>query len=103
MYVAARQSHNPLYVEDLEKRAAVEGICLQDGTSQDPNVKAFTFDMEPSGFFDFYERCEVHYCKYSREGPYWGGMGPDMSRSRVGRLGQHGNPGADALGFAGFR
>lgn len=57
-----------MYVEDLEKRAAVEGISLQDGTTQDPNVKAFTFDMEPSGFFDFSERCEVHDCNYIREG-----------------------------------
>ncbi|KAK1963007.1 hypothetical protein LY78DRAFT_705441 [Colletotrichum sublineola] len=54
LYLAAQQSHNTFYAKDLEKRAAEQGISLDDGTSMDPDCKALTLDMEPSCSHDFY-------------------------------------------------
>ncbi|KAL0944939.1 uncharacterized protein CTRU02_202826 [Colletotrichum truncatum] len=74
--LAARLSPNPFYLEDLEKRAAAQNIPLV-ASEQDLEVQCMMADLEPTTFFNFYEKQELYDGITVREGPYWAGFGPD--------------------------
>ncbi|KAI8224512.1 hypothetical protein K4K53_006573 [Colletotrichum sp. SAR 10_77] len=80
---AARDSHNPFYLQDLTKRATERHINLDASSEQDPDGKCLGLDLEPTEIFNYYERQEVHNFITSREGPY-GGFGPDCRMAEVG-------------------
>ncbi|KAI1419718.1 hypothetical protein F5Y12DRAFT_776503 [Xylaria sp. FL1777] len=80
LWLAALKSGNPFYREDLEKRAAEQGINLESGlSSQDPIVYCLEVDHEPTSIFPSPFNYPVNDGISKRSGPYDEGCGPDTN------------------------
>jgi hypothetical protein len=84
LWMAASQASNPFYRQDLETRAAEQGIDVTSGSPQDSDAYGLDADLEPTRIFDFpdvddYE--PIYDGIDERSGPYNDGSGADTGET----------------------